>query len=177
MLGPRRVREMDRLRGRMVYSVAYDVSADGRPMTERVVAFGKPDHKPVVTVVTRVRIGVAGAGSLLNGRWQAKGATATSSQRTDRFLLVGNRFSDCRPGGYGFEAVTGGPPVPVRGDAATAQAAVTMPDERTIVERSFVDGAPTFTKTMTLSPDGRTIRVVGRRQGETGDVIWMLRRQ
>jgi len=46
-----------------------------------------------------------------------------------------------------------------------------------IVERSFVDGAPTLTKTMTLSPDGRTIRVVGRGQGETGDVIWMLRRQ
>jgi len=57
VLGPRRVREMDRLRGRMVYSVAYDVSADGRTMTARVVDFGKPDHKPVVTVVTRVRIG------------------------------------------------------------------------------------------------------------------------
>jgi hypothetical protein len=52
-----------------------------------------------------------------------------------------------------------------------------MPDDRTIVEQGFVNGAPTVTKTMTLLPDGRTIRVVMRPPGETADVVWMLRRQ
>ena len=177
VLGPRRVREIDRLRGRIVYSVTYDVSRYGTTMTARVVDWGKPDHKPITTVVTRARIGRAGPGSPLNGRWQETGAKTTRGHRTDRFRLVGNRISDTGPGGYGYEAVIGGPAAPVRGDVASAETAVTMPDEHTIVERSFVNGAPTFTKTMTLMPDGRAIRVVGRRQGETADVVWMLRRQ
>ena len=177
VLGPRRVREIDRLNGRVIYSVMYSVSADGGTMTARVVDFGKPDHKPVASVVTRSRIGRPKRGSLLSGRWQTIGAATTRGKLTDRFRLVGDRFSSTGVGGYGYEAIIGGPAVPVRGDAATAFTAVTMPDDRTIVERNFVNGVPTYTKTMTLLPDGRTIRVVGRRQGETRDMTWMLRRQ
>ena len=177
VLGPRRVREIDRLHGKIVYTVSYDVSADGRTMTERVVIFSNPDHKPIPTVTTRSRIGRPGRGSPMSGQWQATGSTTTRGHLTRQFRLVGNRFSSRDPSGYGFDAELGGPPVPVRGDAATAQSAVTMPDERTIVEQGFVNGAPTVTKTMTLLPDGRTIRVVMRPPGETADVVWMLRRQ
>jgi hypothetical protein len=177
VLGPGRVREVDRLHGKIVYTVSYDVSADGRTMTERVVIFSNPDHKPIPTVITRSRIGRPGPGSPMNGQWQAIGSTTTRGHLTRQFRLVGNRFSSTDPSGYGFDAEIGGPPVPVRGDAATAQSAVTMPDDRTIVEQGFVNGAPSVTKTMTLLPDGRTIKVVMRPSGETVDVVWMLRRE
>jgi hypothetical protein len=178
LLGPRRVREVDRLGGKVIYTVTYDLSVDGRTLRARVVDFGKPDGKPIPTTIVRVRVGRAAAGgSRLSGRWQTVGVATTRGHRTDTFRLAGGRFSVMGPGGYGYEAVIGGPPVPVRGDLATAQSAVTMPDDHVIVEHNFVDGVPTYTKTMTLLPDGRTIRVVGRREGETRDMTWLLRRQ
>ncbi|MDB5674002.1 MAG: hypothetical protein JWM65_984 [Sphingomonas bacterium] len=176
-LGPRRVREIDRLHGKIIYVVTYSVSADGRTMTERVVDFGRPDHKPIPTTSRWVRIGRAEPGSPLSGRWQATGATTTRGHLTHIFRLVGNRFSTIGPGGSGYDAIIGGPPVPDKGDTATAQAAVTMPDDHTIVERGFVDGAQTITKTMTLLPDGRSIRVEMQRLSDSAVIVWMLRRQ
>nr|WP_299851245.1 hypothetical protein [Sphingomonas bacterium] len=177
VLGPRQVREIDRLHGKVIYVVTYSVSADGRTMTEQVVDFGRPDHQPIPTTSTWVRIGRVEAGSPLSGRWRATGATTTRGHRTHVFTLVGERFSSTGPGGSGYDAIIGGPPVPDKGDAATAQAAVTMPDDHTIVERGFVDGAQTITKTMTLLPDGRSIRVVMKRLSDSAVITWMLRRE
>ncbi len=114
VLGPRRVREIDRLHGKIIYSVTYSVAADGRTMTARVIDFGKPDHKPVPTVVMRSRIGRAGRGPPLSGRWQTTGATTTRGKLTEQFRLVGDRFSSIGVGGYGYEAVIGGAPAPYR---------------------------------------------------------------
>jgi len=178
VLGPRRLREVDRLGGKIIYVVTYELSLDGRTLTARVVDFGKPDGKPIPTTIVRVRIGHAAAGgSRLSGRWQTVGVATTRGHRTDTFRLEGGCFGVLGPGGYGYEAVIGSAPASVRGDLATAQSAVTMPDDHTIVEHNFVDGVATYTKTMTLLPDGRTIRVVGRREGETKDMTWLLRRQ
>ncbi|MES2043793.1 MAG: hypothetical protein V4475_07935 [Pseudomonadota bacterium] len=177
VLGPRRVRETDRLGGRTIYVVTYDVSVDGRTMTARVVDYGRPDHKPIPTVVTRTRIDKARPGAPFDGRWQAGGMTTTHAHLTRRFRLVGNRFSNTGSGGDGYEAVIGGPPAAVSGDAATARSAVAMPDDHTIVERNYVDGVLKTTKTMTLLPDGRTIRVALRLSAETTDRMWLLRRE
>jgi hypothetical protein len=177
VLRPRRLREIDRLGGRTIYVVTYDVSADGATMTARVVDHGRLDQKPVPTVVTRTRIGKARPGAPFDGRWQAIGATTTRAHLTRRFRLVGNRFSDMETGGVGYEAVIGGPPAPVSGDTATARSAVAMPDDRTIVERNYVDGELKTTKTMTLLPDGRTIKVALRLSSETTDRTWLLRRE
>lgn len=177
VLSPRRVREVDRRRGRIVYVVTYTVSADGGTMSELVVDYGKPDHKPVPGVTTHVRVGRSEPGSPLNGQWRQTGVTTTRGHLTDRFRLVDNRFSDIGPGGSGYDAVIGGPPVPVRGDAPTATTAVTMPDDHTIVEHAFMDGAPSMIRTMTLQPDGRTIRVVARLIAKGTELVWLLRRQ
>ncbi|HSI18148.1 MAG TPA: hypothetical protein VK980_10295 [Sphingomonas sp.] len=177
VLTSRRVREVDFRRGRIVYVVTYTVAADRGTMAERVVDFSKPDGKPVPGVTMHVRVGRPEPGSPLNGQWRQSGVTTTRDHLTDRFRLVDNRFSDIGPGGSGYDAVIGGPPVPVRGDAPTATTAVTMPDDRTIVEHAFTDGAPTMTKTMTLLPDGRTIRVVARLTAKGTELVWLLRRQ
>jgi hypothetical protein len=178
VLGARRVREIDRLNGRLAYSVTYNVPVDGRTMTARVVDFGKPDGKPIPTVTTYSRISrPEPGGSPLSGRWRKIGATTTRGHLTENFRLDGSRFSNAGPGGYGYDALIGGPPAPVRGDAPTAQTAVTMPDDRTIVEHKYLNGTLTITKTMTLLPDGRTIKVVGQRQGETASRTWLLHKQ
>ncbi|HSI18480.1 MAG TPA: hypothetical protein VK980_11960, partial [Sphingomonas sp.] len=57
------------------------------------------------------------------------------------------------------------------------RATITMPDDHTIVEHVSVDGTPALTTTMTLSPDGQTIKVVGLRIKAGATVSWTLHRQ
>eukprot|EP01035_Chromulina_nebulosa_P042081 gene42081-56978_t len=143
VLGPRRVREMLRLGGKPVYSVTYDVAADGRTMTSRVIDLSKPDGKPIPGTTRYRRVGVAPGGMApLNGRWQMLGVVTSRAHLTDRFRLEGNHFVVIRDGGGGYDAVIGGPPVPIAGEQAAARATVTMPDDHTIVENVSVDGVP-----------------------------------
>jgi hypothetical protein len=176
--GPRRVHEIDRFGGKPVYSVTYDVAADGRTMTSQVIDLSKPDGKPIPGTTRYRRVGAAPRGMApLNGRWQMVGVAATREHLTDRFRLEGNHFVVIRDGGAGYDAVIGGPPVPIAGEQAAARATITMPDDRTIVENVSVDGVPALTTTMTLSPDGQTIRVVGQRIKTGVTVSWTLHRQ
>ncbi len=178
VLGPRRVREMLRLGGKPVYSVTYDVASDGRTMTSQVIDLSKPDGKPIPGTTRYRRVGAAPGGMVpLNGRWQMLGVVTTKEHLTDRFRLEGNHFVVIRDGGAGYDAVIGGQPVPIAGEQAAARATITMPDDRTIVENVSVDGVPALTTTMTLSPDGQTIRVVGQRIKTGVTVSWTLHRQ
>lgn len=178
VLGPRHVREMLRLGGRPVYSVTYDVAAGGRTMTSRVIDLSKPDGKPIPGTTRYRRVGVApGQMAPLNGRWQMVSVATSRAHLTDRFRLEGNHFVVLRQGGGGYDAVIGGPPVAIADEQAAARATITMPDDHTIVEHVSVDGVPALTTTMTLSPDGQTIRVVGQRIKADVTVSWTLHRQ
>jgi hypothetical protein len=177
--GPRQVQEILRLGGKLVYSVTYDVAADGRTMTSRVTDLSKPDGKPIPGTTRYRRVGAAAAGGMvsLNGRWQMVGVVTTREHLTDRFRLEGKHFVVLRSGGGGYDAVIGGPPVPIADEQAAARATITMPDEHTIVEDVSVNGTPALTTTMTLSPDGQTIKVVGLRIKTGVTVSWTLHRQ
>ena len=175
VLGPGRLREIDRLHGRVVYVVAYTVSAGGRALTQRVTEYTRPDHRPVTATVTYRRN--AGAGSRLTGLWTSVGVQTSRANLTDRFEVSGDRFSRSSLGGYGYDAMIGGPPVPVRGDAPGARMQVSMPDARTIVERLSLNGALGVVSTMSLQPDGRTIRVTGERVAGHSQFSWVMRKQ
>lgn len=163
VLGLRRVREIDYFKGKPAYSVVYTISADGGTLTRLVTDFTHPDHKPAATSLTYRRIGRSGSRASLTGTWRQVAVSANPEGLSDRLTLEGNHFSEVRSGGGGFDALIDGPLVPVRGDAASARMAVTMPDARTLVEHLSLSGASagTATITMTLQPDDRTIMVIG----------------
>lgn len=176
--GPNKGRELDRFKGKLVYSVAYTVSADGSTMTRKVVDFSKPDHKPIPTTITQRRIGrPKRSGSPLSGQWRTVGVTTTRAHLTRSLRLTGTRFSISGPGDAGYEAVVGGPPVPMEGDAADARVAVTMPNDRTIVIHMARLAVPTVVMTMTLLPDDRTIKVSALRLSDGVDINWLMHKQ
>lgn len=178
LLSPRHLRETDLLKGKVVYVITFSVSADGRAMTEQVTDYSKPDAKPIATIVKRKRIARPTPGaSWLSGRWLSTEVATTRSHLTDHLRLVGNRFSRSGPGGSGFDAVIGGPPVPVRGDAPSTRTAVTMPNAHNIIERLYADKKLAMTITMTLQPDGKSIKTVAKRQSDGSVFAWTLRRQ
>lgn len=178
LLGPRTVRELDHLNGKLVYDVIYSVSADGRTMTRSLTDYSKPDGHPVPTTVTHRRVGAPRRGvPLLSGRWRVASLATTKSHLTEVLKLDGDRFTMSGPGGVGYAARIGGQPVPMVGDAADARAAVAMPDERNIVVEMSRGGEATATMKMTMQPGQRTIRVAARRRDESSDTTWLMHRQ
>lgn len=180
ILNRRQVRELDRLNGKLVYSVDYDVSPDGNSMIKKVVDFSKPDHKPIPTTITYRRVGQPQrVGSLVSGRWQTVSLATTQGHLTETIKLNATQLSNRGPGGWGFDALIGGPPVPIDGDAADARVAIEMPNDRTIIQKMSLGGKPTaaLLVTMTLQPDHRTITVKSRRMSDGDEKTWVLRKQ
>jgi len=178
MLGSHKVRELDRYKGKLAYSVAYTVSADGGTLVRKVVEYNKPDGRPIPTTITYRRVGrVMRGASLVSGKWRSAGVTTTRANLTETMKLDGNRFSSWRPGGSGYDATIGGPPVRIKGDATDARAAVDMPNDRTIVVVMSKMEEATVRMTMTLLPDDRTIDVIARRLNDGVDTRWTLRKQ
>ena len=178
LLGSRKVRELDRYKGKLVYYVAYAVSPDGDTLVRKVVDYSKPDGRPIPTTITYRRIGRAVLGaSPVSGKWRSAGVTTTRAHLTETMKLDGARFSSWRPDGSGYDATIGGSSVPIKGDAADARAAVDMPNDRMIVVTMSRKGEATVRTTLTLLPDDRTIHVTAKRLNDGVDTRWVLRKQ
>lgn len=178
VIGPRRVREMDRWKGKLAYEVVYIASSNGDRLTRRVTDFSKPDHKPLVTTMVYHRIGGSPSPhASISGAWGIRSVKRKEASLTERLTLAEGHFRSDWAGGGGYDAVIGGVPVPVRGDAENARAAVTMPNARTVVVRMSLGGVPTVVETMTLLPDDRTISVTVDRLADQNHSGWTMHRQ
>jgi hypothetical protein len=172
--GRGQIDELDLFHGKPAYRVTY--TASPTRMRSTATDLSKPDGKPVLTTLRYRRLGAPGRNvSLVAGRWRQEAVETSRALLTETFRLAGGRFSDARVGGAGFDAMVGGPAVPIRGDAG--QVAITMPDARTIVERMSIGGKPSFTLTLRLLPGDRAIAAVGQRPGERVGPRYLLRRQ
>lgn len=176
VLDRHRVRETDKLRGKIVYMTTYIVSADGRTMTTHTTDLSKPDGKPVKSERIRKRVGQPDRGAhLISGSWQVVKLNVLTSSYLDWILkLDGNAFSSSSTNGYGFDAVIDGPPVPVRGDNAHGMKAVTMPAKNTIVETASSNDVVGSVMTLTMMPDGKSIKATSRNVKEGTATTFML---
>lgn len=178
MLGSHKVRELDRYQGKLAYSVVYVVSANGDTLTRKVIDYSKPDGRPIPTTNTYRRIGrIMRGASPVSGRWRNIAVTTTRANLTETMKLDGTRFSSWSAGGRGYDAMIGGSPVAMKGDTADARAAVTMPNDRTIIVTMSHKEEATVRMTMTLLPDDRTIDVTAKRLNDGVDTRWTLRKQ
>lgn len=171
------VRETDKIRGRLAYVVDYEISRGGNILTSKVANYTNPDGKPVYTETAERRIGAAVKGAhLLSGRW--KRINITVDPKSDWILrLDGNRFSWRKEGGAGYDAIIGGPPVPLDGDNSGVRAQVTRPQPDLIVETDFAtNGTIDDTLSMRLMPDGKTITASGIYASGKGKTTFILRR-
>ena len=156
----------------------YSVSADEDGLLRQVTDLGKPDQKPIHTLISYRRSGhYSRIGHSITGRWQTTGIKTSRDHLTQHLSLIGDRFSMTGAGGYGFNAVIGGPPVSIKGDAETGRTSVTMPNQRTIAEHMSLGGIATVEMTMALLPDGRTIKVTGTRLIDGTHFSWLMHKQ
>lgn len=156
------VKEVDKIRGKLAYTVDYNISPDGNTLTWHVANYTSPDGNAARSETVQRRVGRAQKGAhLLAGTW--KRVSVTADARNDWILkLEGNRFSQRTDGGSGYDAVIGGPPVKLDGDNSGVRAQITRPRPDVIVETDFAaKGTVDDTFSMQLMPDGKTIHVTG----------------
>jgi hypothetical protein len=178
ILGPRKIREHNRLNGKLAYSIVYTVSPDATTMARRVTDYSKPSQRPISTTINYRRLGaLQKSATPISGEWLVTNLSRAKSDLIDVLELNDGRFSLRGAGGQGYDAEIGGPPVPMAGDAASARAAVSMPDDKTIIVNMSLGGMPTVTMTMTMQPDGRTIKVAARRLRDGSESNWLMLKQ
>lgn len=171
ILGPRRVREVNKLRGKVVYVNDYSVDRGGDVLTWRVASYANPSGRAVRVETRQRRIGLRPAGGHpISGTWGQTGLRLEEGANDWVLSLRGRTFGSWSPQGVGYEAVVDGPPVPIVGDGAGTVAVVTMPAPDTIVERDVLHGEVGGVLTMRLMPDCRTIAVttLAPKTGDTG---------
>lgn len=153
------IKEVDKVRAQLAYTVEYVVSPDGNTLTWHVASFTSPSGRAVTSETVMRRIGPPTEGAhLITGRWERVSVTADS--KNDWIMkLDGNRFSWRTDVGTGYDATIGGGSVRIDGDNSGARAQITRPRPDTIVETDLsAKGGRDAVLTMQLMPDGNTIR-------------------
>lgn len=153
------IKEIDKVRAQLAYTVEYVVSTDGNTLTWHVASFTSPSGQAVTSETVMRRIGPPTKGAhLITGKWERISVTADS--KNDWIMkLDGNRFSWRTDVGTGYNATIGGKSVKIDGDNSGARAQITRPRPDTIVETDLsAKGRRDAVLTMQLMPDKNTIR-------------------
>lgn len=152
-------KEVDRVRGKLAYTVEYRVSPDGNTLTWHVASYTNPNGQEVKSVTVQHRVGRPTKGAhLISGKWE-RASVAVDSKSDWILKLDGNRFSWRTEFGTGYDAIIGGEAVKIDGDNAGSRALVTRPKPDTIVETDLSSsGERESVLTMQLLSDQKTIR-------------------
>lgn len=171
------VREVDRIRGKIAYTVDYKISRDRQTLTWHIASYTNPNGKAVEAVTVQRRIGGARRGAhLVSGKWGRVSVSVNS--KSDWILkLDGNRFSWRTDYGTGYDAVIGGEPVKIDGDSSGSRALVKRPQLDTIVETDLSkSGKQESVLTMQILPDGNTILGTAFSAGNKEKTAFYLKR-
>jgi hypothetical protein len=169
------VLEIDRLHGRTVYAVRYEVSADGTTLVIKNLKLSDPKASPFFQTTCN-RVAPAPPGShRMSGSWTAVKIDMDNDGSKDWLLRVdGDTFSSFYRDGSGFRAVIGDPPIPKPGDSSHELVAIARPTDNTVVQSAFAaNGELGATMTLTVLPDGKTMRAITRivKSGEEMTII------
>ncbi len=153
--------------GKVTFTVTETVSRDGRTMTEEFV--NTMQAETVSGTARFVRAGNGPAGShALSGKWQmqtVKNATRAGTLTTYQSVSGGLNISD---GSQSYMAKFDGKDYPAGGDSH-ATTSLKLVDEYTIEETDKEDGKIVVVTLMTVSKDGKTMKVecVDKLRGST----------
>jgi len=142
---------------RVTGTTTYAVSDDGKTLTIEFSDSSVPDAPPVTGSLTENRASDGPAGShALSGSWQiAKYDNVSDEGLTFTYAVDGDKVHLSTPGGISYDAVLGGPAVPITGDTAGTTAAIARNDDGSYVETSSRDGMVISVITMTVGDDGK----------------------
>lgn len=136
------------------------VSPDGGTLTAKYDDMTVP-NSPVTGVETYTRVAAAPPGAhAVSGSWrEEKLADMSSNALITDISIVDGAVHMSTPAGQSYVARIGGPPAPYKGDPGTTAVTVQSQGPRTMVETDYRDGKVISVDTMTLAPDGKTLKV------------------
>jgi hypothetical protein len=142
---------------RVVSTNHYSVSDDGKTLTIQFSDSSVEGSPPVTGSQTETRVGDAPAGAhAVSGSWQVAQVDQVSDEGlVFTYTLDGDKVHLSTPGGISYDAVLGGPAVPITGDIAGTTAAIAKTDDGAYVETDSRDGTAISVITMTVGDDGK----------------------
>ena len=153
------VKEIDKIHGKLAYTVDYIVSPDGSTLTWHVSSFTNPNGQAVKSETVQHRVGLPISGThLITGKWERVSVSVDS--KSDWILsLAGKHFSWRTDEGTGYAGLIGGRAVKIDGDSSGARALITRPRPDLIVETDLTAKSKiAVVLSMQLLPDNRTLR-------------------
>lgn len=157
----RTVEIAEKLKEKVVYREMDTVSADGNTLRQDVTDLSAPNGEAVRAQETfkRVKAGAPGA-SPISGSWLAQKITFTSKNGiTVTYHSIPKGLEASNPGGEGYDAKFDGKEYPIHGDPTHSTVSLKKINANTIVETDREDGRVHYMVRMTVSRDGKTMKV------------------
>jgi len=148
--------------GKIVGTEKYSVSTDGNTLTVNWTDSGQPSGgtQAGTFMMTRLKSGPAGA-NLISGSWRAeKAEQSTESGLLWTFKITGDEVMMTTPTGQSYTAKLDGTDAPYKGDPGITSVSVKMHGKDTLEETDKRDGKAIYISKMTVTPDGKTMKIV-----------------
>ncbi len=148
--------------GKVVGTEKDSISSDGKTLTVNWTDSGQPSGgtQTGTFMMTRVKAGPAGA-NLISGSWRAeKLEQSTESGLLWTFKISGDEVMMTNPTGQSYTAKLDGSDAPYKGDPGTTSVSVKTHGKDTLEETDKRDGKVIGISKMTVSPDGKTMKIV-----------------
>jgi len=156
----RTVESIGKKRGKVVGKSIDTVSQDGNTLTSNFTFTADNGEKGSGTTIYK-RVAPAPPGAhKISGTWQTeKLENASASMMTVTYKSSGDGLSMSDPTGDSYTAKFDGKEYPYKGDPGTTSVSLKKIDDHTIEETDFRNGKVISVSRMTVSPDGRTMKV------------------
>jgi hypothetical protein len=148
--------------GKVVGTEKESISSDGKTLTINWTDSGQPSGgtQTGTFMMTRVKSGPAGA-NLISGSWRAeKAEQSTESGLLWTFKVNNEEVMMTTPTGQSYTAKLDGSDAPYKGDPGITSVSVKMHGKDTLEETGKRDGKIIYISKMTVTPDGKTMKIV-----------------
>ena len=170
----RTIEEIDKKNGKTVTTSKMWVSADGNTMSWEFTDSSATNVAPVTGTghATRVEKGPAGSHGI-SGSWRMeKMDTLSENAMSFTYKVTGDSLTMTSPIGQSYTAKLDGTEAPYKGDPGTTSVSVKKTGPNTMEETDKRDGKVMSVARMTVSADGKSMKIVAddKLQGATSEI-------
>lgn len=160
-INPKSIEIVTKKNGQIVYNQTDTVSQDGNTLTIRREERSPDTEKPVNMETTASRTGKAASGSNgISGSWQRNKQTASENWLLTTYKMDGDTLVMSAPTGESYTAKLDGKDYPAKGGFVYNAVSLKRVDGRTIEETDKLNGKVVSIWTMSVSPDGKTMKQI-----------------
>jgi len=153
------VEEAAKKDGKVVETLKRSVSSDGNTLTFNWTYSGNPSGGPQTGTDTAKRVAKAPAGAnLISGSWRTEKVDMSATTWT--FKANGNELTSTDSTGSSYTAKLDGTDAPYKGDPGITSVSVKMLGRDTLEETFKRDGKVIEIHKVTVSTDGKTLKVI-----------------